>query len=337
MRQPAHIPTATRMRGFTLLELIISMALGIVLIGGAFGIVVSSSATREKTEASTELLGATRTIAGVMSEDIRHAGMFGRMRGASSVEGRLGASNELPNIGTDCDDRFYINLDQYIFATNDTNPWAGTCVGANHVDDTDILVVKYTELENRPHADWSTLPEDSVYLYSNPSGGRVFWRGTNPPTTIGYGAGYAPEAERMIHPLRVHIYYLAEPDADESTRTLRRLGLSPTAGTGDLYEEEIIATGVEDFQVQLGVEDCDSVLNPCQGQVTEYRDADNVDWTDPTVVNRIRAVKVLTLSGSDSDQRPSTEMRTYRFGGEDITAAAHLRVWQGTFAVRNAM
>ncbi|MEM6985263.1 MAG: PilW family protein [Pseudomonadota bacterium] len=335
MGHTAPPAAATRVRGFTLLELMIAMALGIVLITGAFGIVASSSATREKTEAGTEMLGATRMIAGVISDDIRHAGMFGRVRGALAIEGRLGATNELPAIADDCDDRFYIDLEQYIFATNGNNPWAATCIGGNHVAGTDILAVKFTDIEDRPHADWATLPEDSVYLFSNPSGGRIFWRGTNPPTTIGYGAAFAAEAERMIQPLRVHIYYLSEPTADVPFRSLRRLGLNPDAGP--LYSEEIIATGVENFQVQFGVEDCDSAINPCQGIVTEYRPADVIDWTSNSVIDRIRAIQVLTVAGSDVEERPSAETRTYQFGGQNFTATANLRVWQGTFQVRNSL
>lgn len=327
--------TAQSQRGFTLIELMIAMVISLVLVAGAFGIVVSSNNTKEKTQANTDLLGSTRLIAGVLGEDIRHAGMFGRMRGARSIEGRLGAANELANVTGDCSDRFYINLDQYIFATNDSNPWASTCVGTTHVADTDILVLKYTDLENRPHADWSVLPENSVYLFSNPSGGRLFWEGTNPPTTIGYGTGFAAEAERLINPLRVYIYYLSEPDLDADERSLRRIGLSPDAGT--LYEEEIIATGVEDFQIQLGIEDCNLSTNPCEGRVTEYRDGDDIDWTDVTTVDRIRSVRVLTTAGSSKDGLPSAATRDYTFGDLNVSAEANLRVWQGTFQLRNSL
>jgi len=327
--------TARSQRGFTLIELMIAMVISLVLVAGAFGIVVSSNNTKEKTQANTDLLGSTRLIAGVLGEDIRHAGMFGRMRGARSIEGRLGAANELAAATGDCSDRFYINLDQYIFATNDTNPWSATCVGSSYVTDTDILVLKYTELENRPHAEWSTLPENSVYLFSNPSGGRLFWEGTNPPTTIGYGTGFAPEAERLINPLRVYIYYLSEPKTGVEERSLIRVGLSPDSGT--LYEEEIIAEGVEDFQVQIGMEDCNTTTTPCEGRVTEYRDADDVDWTDVTTVDRIRAVRVLTTAGSSKDWQSTGATRDYSFGDLDVTADANTRVWQGTFQVRNSL
>ncbi|MEM9601939.1 MAG: PilW family protein [Pseudomonadota bacterium] len=333
MASQPHTTSQRAARGFTLLELMIAMTIGVVLIAGAFGIVVSSTATREKTEASTELLGSTRLIAGVLGDDIRHAGMFGRLRGALSIEGRTGGTNELPPVAGDCDANFYNDLEQYIFATNNANPWNATCVGATWVAGTDILAVKYTDIEDLPFAAATALPEDSVYLFSNPSGGRLFWEGTIPPTTIGYGAAFAPEADRLIQPLRVHIYYLSEPTADVPTRSLRRIGLSGTAGL--LYEEEVIATGVENFQLQLGIEICDAAVNPCQGIVTQYVTADTLNWNDPSLVDRIRAVQVLTVSGSDNVDRPSALTRTYQFAGENITATTDLRVWQGTFQVRN--
>ncbi len=335
MAQRTH--RARLQTGFTLIEMMIAMVISLTLVGGAFGIMVSSNNTKEKTQANTELLGSARLIAGSLGEDVRHAGMFGRLRGARAIEGRPGSTNELAAVTGDCDTQFYSDLEQYIFATNDNNPWAATCVGGSHIPDTDILAIKYTELQDIPHADWATLPEDSVYLFSNPSGGRLIWEGTNPPTTVGFGTGFAPEAERLLNPLRVYIYYLSGPNAAEGIEenSLVRVGLSPDAGV--LYDKEVIATGVDNFQVLIGVEDCDDLVTMCEGKVTEFRTADLIDWTDTVSISRIRAVRVLTVSGHASDSLASTETRDYSFGTDSIQVNTNRRVWQGTFHVRNSL
>ncbi|MBF8271745.1 MAG: putative type 4 fimbrial biosis PilW-related protein transrane [Magnetococcales bacterium] len=66
-----------RDRGFTLMELMISMTLGLLLLGGLVALLVSSGASRKHMEQGSLLLESGRYGMDVLVEDLRMAGFFG--------------------------------------------------------------------------------------------------------------------------------------------------------------------------------------------------------------------------------------------------------------------
>lgn len=74
---PAHYPTTRRNSGFTLVELMISIAIGLVLMLGLTTLLVNSSATRTELEKSSRQIENGRYAMQIMSDDIRLAGYYG--------------------------------------------------------------------------------------------------------------------------------------------------------------------------------------------------------------------------------------------------------------------
>lgn len=66
-----------RARGFSLLELLLALAMGLVLILGGSQVVINSTTTHASQQASMLLQDDARFVLGKMSQDIRQAGMFG--------------------------------------------------------------------------------------------------------------------------------------------------------------------------------------------------------------------------------------------------------------------
>ncbi|MBO0492043.1 prepilin-type N-terminal cleavage/methylation domain-containing protein [Pseudomonas sp. Marseille-Q1929] len=66
-----------RLRGFSLIELLLALAIGLVLVAGGSQVVISSRATQASQQAAMLLQDDARFVLGKMIQDIRHAGMFG--------------------------------------------------------------------------------------------------------------------------------------------------------------------------------------------------------------------------------------------------------------------
>ena len=66
-----------RLRGFSLIELLLAMAAGLVLVVGASRVAISSRATQGSQQAAMLLQDDARFALGKMIQDIRQAGMFG--------------------------------------------------------------------------------------------------------------------------------------------------------------------------------------------------------------------------------------------------------------------
>jgi type IV pilus assembly protein PilW len=66
-----------RLRGFSLIELLLALAIGLVLVAGGSQVVISSRATQASQQAAMLLQDDARFVLGKMIQDIRQAGMFG--------------------------------------------------------------------------------------------------------------------------------------------------------------------------------------------------------------------------------------------------------------------
>jgi type IV pilus assembly protein PilW len=65
------------LRGFSLLELLLALAIGLLLVAGGSQVVISSRVTQASQQAAMLLQDDARFVLGKLIQDIRHAGMFG--------------------------------------------------------------------------------------------------------------------------------------------------------------------------------------------------------------------------------------------------------------------
>lgn len=73
--KPASIQDTARLaRGFTLIELMVAMVIGSIVIGAVFALVLSMMRANRDTIAATKLTQELRSIAQVVSSDLRRAG-----------------------------------------------------------------------------------------------------------------------------------------------------------------------------------------------------------------------------------------------------------------------
>jgi prepilin-type N-terminal cleavage/methylation domain-containing protein len=240
-------------RGFSLVELMVALAIGLLLLTGALGVYGSSRQTLRVNERLAQLQDSARFILDLMEPDVRSAGFWGLTNRTDFVAGRAGPADPLAiAVTNDCEQNWAINLDRPVEGANAANPYPVTCLFAPdaHVPGTDVLVVRHAADTPTPPG---ALEAGRIYIRADQSHAQVF-TGTTPPP------GFGPEAQDFE--LETHAYFISQAsDFAGDVPSLRRLALSDGGATPEIAETEILS-GVEDMQVQFGLDtDGDGSVN----------------------------------------------------------------------------
>lgn len=298
-----------KQRGMTLIELMIALLIGAILLIGAVSVYSSSRATYRLNESMARLQENARFALSQMEPDLRLASYWGLTNRSSMVERRRGHPNQLGTIASDCADRWYIDLDNPVEGANGTNaPYAACIAGANYIAGSDILVVRHASADPI-----TALDPDRLHLQSDRTRGALFVGDLIPP-------GFAPPPASTTHAMLANAYYVSPTSptlGDIPTLRRRTLGRGPT-----VRDEEVIP-GVEDLQVQFGI-DLDADGTPGYGAVDRYVNADNalLDSTaagyDPDT--RIIAVRLWLRLRTENVEQGFTDTSGYQYADQLVAA-----------------
>lgn len=268
-----------RSAGFSIPELMVSIAVAAILLAGVIQLVVTSRAAFDAQGTRVEANEVDRFALSTLKRALRMADHWG------GVEADVVELQSAPTIGNDCAVGFSVTPEGLRgFEGATTSPLASCISDANYAAGTDLLVVRYA---------------DSVILPSTDPGGGQTWVGSSehvntivvraavarraviaPATVIGAAAANPasltvnadlydasgvsrPDAVATFnHPLNVELYHIspcanpgidgscdADDDDGEPVPTLTRLRLEGT----QLVREEVVR-GVEQLQFQYGVD-----------------------------------------------------------------------------------
>jgi Tfp pilus assembly protein PilW len=312
-----------RHAGFALVELLIASALGILLIGGALSIYIAGSASYRVNEAMARVQETGNVALAIVSDDLRRAGYWQRVQETASIAGRradpLTPLSVAFRPAKDCYTDYYINADVPVETAGEAqigaaNPFRG-CIGdAMRRAGTDILVVRHA-------ASTPTLPPavqpGRLYVVSNFLGGALFVGGQALP------AGYT--AADTISEVETYAYYVNPASSGAATEpSLRRMRLS----AGPAIDDEELVSGVEDLQVQLGIDADDD------GAVDEYVSA-GAPIADP---QSVVAARVWLRVRADSPELGFKDGATYRYADVSMTPNDGFRrqLVSSTVNLRNA-
>ncbi|MBT8143445.1 MAG: PilW family protein [Gammaproteobacteria bacterium] len=244
--------------GFSLVELLVAMAIGVVLVGGALTVHIQSHEAHTFAERMARIQENGRFAFDVIGPDVRLAGYWGRTEKPASISRRTGDPiNPMPAAmapNNDCYAGYWTNITVRIEAANDDqvgidNPF-DTCIPtASRLGGTDILVVRHAAATPTAVAD---LIPNQLYLISNAMSGELFVAGQQPVPP-----GYNPTD--VIHQVMTNLYFISpNSSAGNGIPALNRLQMVPGP---ELAIQELIP-GAEDFQVQVGVDsDADGSVN----------------------------------------------------------------------------
>lgn len=278
-----------RERGMTLIELMVSLTLGLFLTWGAYAVYFTSKGNYRAAEVMTRLQENARFALETVEPDLRLAGFWGR-------HSEPGLVDVAPGVAVGCDGTdvtaWALDVAAPVAATDDgydlgCEPFSAARAGS------DVLVVRHA-------SERTALPEaGTVQVHSDLALAAVFDDGIIP-------GGFDAVAE--TRDLVVHAYYVDESSAfTPGTPSLRR----QTLVDGGVVEDQEMITGVENLQVQFGL-DTDG-----DGAVERYVDADSAAL-DPAAAGfledaRIVAVRLWMLVRAEESPDPAfRDAREYR-------------------------
>ncbi|MFK7886834.1 MAG: PilW family protein [Gammaproteobacteria bacterium] len=322
MNHPSH------QRGLSLVELLVSLAIGVVLIAGALSVYISGRATYTLNETIARMQENAAFALKYIEQDVRQAGLWGTHNQTASVVGRATDNPSPVTLAAgECEANWAVDLDAPLEGHDNGVPGGWSCFtnyGGTGVPETDVLTIR--RVEPRPVAA-ADLEADRIYIRSSITPNGAVFLGNNQP------AGFAPNARN--YPLRVHSYYVSPNSlADNATATvpaLRRLELI----NGPAMRDTEVITGVESFHVQFGIRDED---DPIGGAVAYVRADSNL--LNPGQNTVVVAVRVWVLVRSDLPEAGYEDNATYAMGDEIFTVPDDVRdhrrlLVTRTFDVRN--
>jgi type IV pilus assembly protein PilW len=338
-------------KGFSLIELMLAMMIGIIIIGGVLSLYINSRDTQRAWEDQMQLLFDSRFVMETIGYDLRHAGVFGRNNmprtiHCGSYDTSCDVTDKLPLAVDDCVNEWYISLDQPMVASDDNAiidgaDYSGTCASKGYKSNTDMLGVHY--------ADPTRIQDDQLaasltYVRSNTVAGGLFVGSVIP----GYET-YKWESQHSWHPVNNptgatsnhrlvgHLYYVSDyTDAvGDGVPSLRRAELE----SGPAMNDQVLLSGVEDMQLQFGV----TTSGTPSAFPDTYVAADNIP-TYPGTANkdwsRVRSVKIWILMRSEREDRDISSVQTFTIAGNSVTTPSdgyYRKLFSGIINLRNTI
>lgn len=269
-------------RGFTLVEWLVAMLLGLFLLAGVFTVFVMSRSSSEDAFDQSELQENGRLAIRLISQDIKWAGFFGAYTGQST---QVGSSLSLSTGSTilsasDClDERSVGSLPSplgpirglWVSRVSASKGLSGfTCIDANdRVANSDVISIK--RLVGRPIPASEGLDTNRFYMATNSQEARVIKGSETRPL---FGANN----ESQIWEYQHYIYYLSQEDG---IPVLRKRYL--TVNGGSALIGGAMAEGVEHMVLMYGVDDS---LLP-DGRIDRYMSTDQMTtqrWNEGRVL-----------------------------------------------------
>lgn len=269
-------------RGFTLVEWLVAMLLGLFLLAGVFTVFVMSRSSSEDAFDQSELQENGRLAIRLISQDIKWAGFFGAYTGQSTQVGpslTLSAGSIVP-ASSDClDERSVGSLPSnagpirglWVSRVSTSKGLAGfACIlVADRVANSDVISIK--RLVGRPIPASEGLDTNRFYMATNSQEARVIKGSETRPL---FGANN----ESQIWEYQHYIYYLSQEDG---IPVLRKRYL--TVNGGSALIGGAMAEGVEHMVLMYGVDDS---LIP-DGRIDRYMSTDQMTtqrWNEGRVL-----------------------------------------------------
>jgi type IV pilus assembly protein PilW len=361
--------TTAGQSGLSLVELMVALLIGSLLIVGAVTVYANSRSTYAVNEAVARLQEQGRYALSVVEPDIELAGFYGFTNSADTLRLVRGAAPETvlasaaalrqkPIPPTDptpiaapgldgsaqaCGTNFAVDVLVPVQGSNDAfelGPAATEdCApfGAGAADGSDTLTLRRASTEP------ADLQAGRLQIFAS--------RLNSQKSQQLFADGVAPAAiddDNRVHDLLVRTYYVSRDSEDRPGFPALRMKALTSAGGAPAFDDSEIMAGVEDLQVQLGIDtgdyDNDGVIDPdadLNGDGIPESDGRATRYVNPDFpgLDRLQVVSVrlwLRVRG----ERPEPELddrRTYRYADVEYTPAGDDRRFRRMLLSRTIM
>lgn len=312
---PAHYPHHyfRSQSGLSLVELMISLTIGLILLLGITTLIVQQSSTHSELEKSSRQIENGRYASQILHDDIQLAGFYGQYF-------NVPAASAMPNpCATDLaslDAAMSLPVQGYDSPATVPAPLSTCLNDANHVPGTDILVVRRVATSVTTIANAAAGTGGLVYLQTT-SASQVMNTGAGADTTkfplvLTTSSATSPADLRSY---LVRIYFVspcstmangatctASDDNGRPIPTLKMLELSDT-GSATPFTLTPLVEGIENLQLDYGID----------GNGDGYPDS----YSTPATVadwGNVMAVRINVLARNNDPTTGYTDSKTYVLG-----------------------
>ena len=317
-------------KGWTLVELLVSMALGLLIIAGIGQIYLAAKRSYEIQYSIAQLQEVGRYATEVLTQDIRRAGYWGLANidaftlaaysGYASPDNAQPPDETCPN-GNDFWGRMITGK---VVGLNDTAV-GYNCLNSNYKQG-DIITLRYAD-----PSPITAFDPDTLYLRSTPFRSSLVFGDPGLCTPPAVGCTYVnlvPAADTVFSDNKVeaHAYYVTNSSTatqcgDPSAPALPALAqesLSTGPSTPGFPVKSELVTGVEQLQFQYGVDFAMSTMTPAgDGSVDQYFNANQINIAcggGSPCWDQVRSVRFWILVRTDCPDGSYTDNNTYNMG-----------------------
>lgn len=279
-----------RAAGFSLVELMIALTIGLFLVGSMLAVLLASASTGRTRDRAVDMQVNGRYAIELLKRDLQHAGFLG---GTSLFYPDAPTTIPVANV---CDAGAIGRMSMRIWGAGDANPYSASCIPADNYARGDVLIVR------RLSASAAAAPYagNLIYFRSAYEGGEYFQGPTAPDFS-----GTNRQPPYTDYTLEETVYYISpytnSPTESPRIPALYRVRLS----AGPAMVPELVASGVENMQVRFG--QFDAALG------TQYLDPASV-----AVWDTVSSVQVTLLMRGTAIEPGYQNTSTYEIADQKI-------------------
>ena len=291
---------ANKQKGFTILEILIALSVGVVLIGGVISAFIGMKTTNSQTSSIGELQENGRFALNILTDDLLRQDFWGDYTGTFDLA-NLSASPDADVLSNDCKGEGVNNTTFPRASGHFRTLWGATAATASIIDCIDDAKIgsDVLQLKRVISSAITASTANNYYLVTNMNSG-VLFTGTN-----------IPEIDNsQVWEYQHHVYYVREESVNGDTFPVLMQGRLTTDMTFDP-----IIDGIEMIRFMYGVD------TTGDGIVNAYISADDVEedqWDNANGINII-AVRVYVLTRAIRQDVDYTNTNTYLLGDLAIT------------------
>lgn len=247
--------SASRLAGFSLVELMVAMTLGLILLAGVVRLVMDTSQSHREVTRAARLMENGRYAIDLLYEELRHAGYYGRY---TALDAPTAAGDPCATSLATIEADMSYPVEGYDDVSG--TPPLSCLSDAEHRDGTDILVVRRASTDDGTAI--AALSPGLVYLQSHGGAMRLLAAAADQSTNA---ANFdLTERDGSLTPIRRYrtdIYFVSDCKEDscagvsDPVPTLKRLELSTDGGGPRITPTPVpLVEGVEDMQLDYGID-----------------------------------------------------------------------------------
>ena len=337
-----------RARGFSIVEFMIAITIGLFLIAGLEYLIAETSRSRAEIERSSRQIENGRFALDRIAEDLRHAGFYGDYfsvpaSGEAGFPGSLTLAAPCAVTAATLPAGMPLAIQAYDGGAAIPTDLAG-CAGAglvlaNYRTDTDILVVRRASTATQTKA-WATANDaTSVYLQATPLTYELGLGNAASFTLTLPTANNTATTDALLRRYIVRIYFVSRcnvpasgttcngttDDGGSSIPTLKMLELGP----GEAFTLQPIAEGIEEVQYDFGIDNrarCGLSADPAEeknGAVDCEVMCTSGSACSATDFSNVMTVRVNLIARNTEISPGYTDDKTYYKGLAGYTAATN--------------